>query len=150
MTTPMISTPAPTQTGPRADRAMRLPMGRLALGCLLAVCVVLVVSQGVGLVVTGVSLAGLSACGAAAAGCVAGLLFLGTFSPRSAFRWAGLVLGAQVIRMASALGVAASLASNLSLARVPFWLCVLGVLLAVLAIEVRIVRAAMLDDKGAA
>jgi len=150
MTTPMISTHAPTHAGPRADRAIRLPVARLAGRCAFVLAVVLGVSQVVGLAVAGASLAGLYACGAVAAGLVASLVFLSSFSPRSAFRWAGLVLAAQVIRMVVALGAAASIAGSVSPARVPFWACVLAGLLAVLLVEVVIVRAAMLDDKGAA
>jgi hypothetical protein len=82
--------------------------------------------------------------GSVAAGTLLGVLFLGLFGPRSAVMWAMVIVAGSTLRMAAGLGAAMILYFAQRPDKAAFWSAFLAACLVLLALEVIVLRPALL------
>lgn len=122
---------------------IRLPLARLAAWLLVGAAVV---STAAGALVAGAPglNAGPLAGGAVAAGTLVGLLFLGLFGARPPVTWAMLIIAGSSLRMGSGLAAAMWMYLTQRPDKAAFWTAFLAASLVLLALEVIVLRPALL------
>jgi hypothetical protein len=126
---------------------IRLPLGKLTAWLLIGAALVSLAAAGIAGGLSGSAdwlSAGLLAAGSVAAGTLLGVLFLGLFGPRSAVMWAMVIVAGSTLRMAAGLGAAMILYFAQRPDKAAFWSAFLAACLVLLALEVIVLRPALL------